>query len=47
MSRPTKPRCRFFALCTGAATTTVPNPILGDVPCCAKCAKWYADMKAR
>ena len=47
MSRPAKPRCQFFLLCVKPATTSVAHPILGDVPCCVSCARWYADMKAR
>jgi hypothetical protein len=30
--------CQWFALCDRAATTTVPHPTLGNVPCCARCA---------
>ena len=30
--------CAFFAMCDRPATTTVPNPILGDVPACQRCA---------
>lgn len=31
--------CRWFLLCTNPATTTVRHPILGQVPCCARCAE--------
>lgn len=31
-------KCRWFLLCPNPATTAVAHPILGDVPCCAKCA---------
>ena len=29
--------CAWFALCPNQATTTMPHPILGDVPICARC----------
>lgn len=32
--------CKWFLLCTNPATTTVKHPILGDVPCCERCAKF-------
>lgn len=32
--------CRWFALCEREAVTTVPHPVLGEVPCCEKCAKF-------
>jgi hypothetical protein len=31
-------KCKWFLRCTNPATTTVPHPILGDVPCCQGCA---------
>lgn len=31
--------CSWFALCEDDATTIVQHPILGGVPCCARCAK--------
>ncbi len=34
--------CRYFRGCTNEAVTTVPNPILGPVPCCQRCADKYA-----
>lgn len=30
--------CRWFLLCDNPATCTVAHPILGSVPCCARCA---------
>jgi hypothetical protein len=30
--------CAWFLLCENPATTTMPHPILGDVPCCQRCA---------
>lgn len=30
--------CAWFALCDRPAVTTVQHPILGAVPCCARCA---------
>lgn len=30
--------CRYFALCENEAVGTVPNPALGLVPCCQRCA---------
>lgn len=30
--------CQWFAGCDRAAVMTVPHPILGDVPSCARCA---------
>jgi hypothetical protein len=30
--------CRYFALCDRPAEGFVPNPVLGPVPCCARCA---------
>lgn len=33
-----KTLCAWFALCTREAVTTVPHPVLGDVPCCQRCA---------
>lgn len=30
--------CAWFALCTRPAVTTVSHPVLGDVPCCQRCA---------
>lgn len=32
-------KCRWFAACLRPATTTVAHPLLGDVPCCDRCAK--------
>lgn len=30
--------CEWFLLCANEATTTRPHPVLGDVPCCDRCA---------
>lgn len=30
--------CEWFALCDRPADGVVSHPILGDVPCCARCA---------
>lgn len=30
--------CQYFALCENSAIGVVPNPILGPVPCCQRCA---------
>ena len=35
--------CQWFLRCYNAATTTVPHPILGNVPCCAKCAAFATE----
>lgn len=34
--------CEAFALCTHAATTALPHPILGSVPACDRCAERLA-----
>ena len=31
--------CQWSALCNNIATTTIQHPILGAVPCCARCAE--------
>jgi hypothetical protein len=38
-------RCMWFALCKNEAVTTVPHPILGDVPCCQRCADFATSDK--
>jgi hypothetical protein len=30
--------CEWFALCTNTTDTYIEHPILGPVPCCARCA---------
>lgn len=32
-------RCEWFALCGNEATTSLPHPVLGDVPVCDRCRK--------
>lgn len=32
------PTCEWFALCDRPADGTVKHPILGNVPCCKRCA---------
>ena len=36
-TKPNAAKCRWFLGCTNPATTTRPHPILGAVPCCARC----------
>lgn len=33
-------KCRYFLKCTSPATTKVQHPILGEVECCERCAKF-------
>ena len=33
--------CRYFLRCTNDAVTTIPNPIIGEVMACQKCADFY------
>ncbi len=35
-------KCAVFLLCGNDAVTTVPNPVLGPVAACQKCADWSA-----
>lgn len=32
------PTCEWFALCANDSAGTIKHPILGDVPCCQRCA---------
>jgi hypothetical protein len=32
------PRCAYFLSCDRPAEGVLPNPILGPVPCCSRCA---------
>lgn len=36
--------CQYFALCTNPAIGTLPNPIIGDVPTCRRCAEKMARL---
>jgi hypothetical protein len=36
--------CRYFSRCTNDAVTTIPNPIIGEVMACQKCADFYKKM---
>lgn len=36
--------CEWYALCTNAAVGVVEHPVLGDVPCCRRCADRH-DLK--
>ena len=40
-------RCRAFLLCKNKATTTIPNAILGSVPCCQRCANKMAKIAGK
>lgn len=31
-------QCQYFALCPNDAAGVVEHPVLGDVPCCERCA---------
>lgn len=37
--------CQYFAKCTNPHSTTVPNPVLGDVPCCQKCHDFFHKLE--
>lgn len=32
--------CQWFALCNAPAVRSVPHPVLGEVPCCEKHARF-------
>ena len=38
--------CQWFLQCENPATTTLPHPTLGEVPCCARCAGFVQRMDA-
>ena len=40
-------KCQYFLNCNRKATTTVPNPILGDAPCCQKCKDFYDGVDSK
>jgi hypothetical protein len=33
--------CEYMLKCTNDAVTTIPNPVLGEVPVCQRCADFY------
>lgn len=37
MTRQSHERCRWFLRCANHAVGTITHPILGEVPCCARC----------
>lgn len=39
-----KQECQVFLLCRNEATTTIPHPILGNVPACQRCADKMARL---
>jgi len=39
-------QCQAFILCCNEATTTIPNPIVGDVPCCRRCKERLEKLSA-
>lgn len=36
--------CQWFLLCLNPAVTTMPHPVLGDVPICQRCADKVARL---
>jgi hypothetical protein len=38
--------CQVFLLCDKKATTSLPHPVLGQVPACKRCAEKMARLKA-
>ncbi len=44
--RNTEKACFWFAMCDREATCVVAHPILGDVPCCGRCARFAKGVKA-
>lgn len=36
--------CQYFALCTNEAEWMIPNPMVGDVPTCQRCADKYVAL---
>lgn len=41
---PEQVMCGWFAMCYEPATTTRHHPIVGAVPICARCERWYGEL---
>lgn len=39
--------CQWFARCDNPATTALPHPTLGSVPCCQRCADKVARIEGK
>jgi hypothetical protein len=42
-----KNKCQYFLKCNNEATTSVPHPILKEVPCCQKCKEFYNNINSQ